>query len=142
MIKRFRKALPPKRSDSENRKVQSLAVLPLINTGLDETVEYLSDGITESIISSLSRLPQLRVMARSSVVGYKGREIDQKQVGRELRVEMLLTGKVVQLSDRLVIRVELVDSSTGGKSGVSSISMGWRIFLKCRKKLRQRSHSN
>ena len=110
---RFRKALPPKRPDSENGRTQSLAVLPLTNTGLNETVEYLSDGITESIISSLSRLPQLKVMACSSVVAYKGREIDPKQVGRELLVEMLLTGKVLQLNDRLIIRVELVNTLTG-----------------------------
>lgn len=110
---RFHKALPPKRLDSENQTIQSLAVLPLTNTGLDQTVEYLSDGITDSIISSLSRLPQLRVMAGSSVASYKGHEIDPKQVGRELRVEMLLTGKVLQLSDRLITRVELVNTLTG-----------------------------
>lgn len=109
----FRKALPSQEPATENRKIKSLAVLPLTNAGRDETVEYLSYGITESIINSLSRLPQLRVMSGSSVVAYKGREIDPKQVGRELRVEMLLTGKVLQLSHRLVIRVELVDTSTG-----------------------------
>lgn len=113
IVKRFREALPSKEPDSKNRKIRSLAVLPLTNTGSDDTVEYLSDGITESIISSLSRFPQLRVMAGSSVFAYKGREIDPKQVGRDLQVGMLLTGKVLQLSDRLVIRVELVDTSTG-----------------------------
>jgi TolB-like protein/Tfp pilus assembly protein PilF len=76
-------------------------------------LEYLSDGITESIISSLSRLPQLHVMAHSSVFSYKGREIDPKQVGRELQVGTLLTGRILQLNDCLVIRVELVDTSTG-----------------------------
>lgn len=105
--------LPEREMDSESRRIKSIAVLPLANASRDETVEYLSDGITESIISSLSRLPQLRVMARSSVFSYKGREIDPKQVGRELQVGILLTGKVLQLSDCLVIRVELVNTSTG-----------------------------
>jgi TolB-like protein/Tfp pilus assembly protein PilF len=107
------KELPESYVDSESRGIKSIAVLPLTNTSPDENLEYLSDGITESIISSLSRLPQLRVMARSSVFSYKGRDIDPKQVGRELQVETLLTGKVLQLSDCLVIRVELVDTSTG-----------------------------
>ena len=102
-----------KEVDRENRTIKSIAVLPLTNSRSDETLEYLSDGITESIISSLSRLPQLRVMASSSVFSYKGREIDPKQVGRELQVGTLLTGKVVQLSDSLVIRFELVDTLTG-----------------------------
>jgi TolB-like protein/Tfp pilus assembly protein PilF len=99
--------------DRESRTIKSIAVLPLTNSSSDKTLEYLSDGITESIISSLSRLPQLRVMASSSVFSYKGRETDPKQVGRELQVGTLLTGKVMQLSDSLVIRVELVDTSTG-----------------------------
>lgn len=108
-----RKTLAPPGPRNESKKIKSLAVLPLANNEPDETLEYLSDGITESIISSLSSLPDLRVMASSSVLPYKGREVDPKQVGRELRVEMLLSGKVLLLSDRFVIRVELVDTSTG-----------------------------
>lgn len=100
-------------ADGESSATKSLAVLPLTNTSPDQNVEYLSDGITECIISSLSRLPQLRVMARSSVFSYKGREIDPKRVGRELQVGTLLTGKILQVSDRLAISVELVDTSTG-----------------------------
>jgi len=95
------------------REVKSIAILPLANVSPDEQSEYLSDGITESIISSLSGLPELRVLARSSVSSYKGREVDPQQVGRELNVETILTGKVLQLNDHMVIRVELVDTSTG-----------------------------
>jgi TolB-like protein len=106
----------PKKSEVNNdtrREVKSIAILPLANTSPHEHTEYLSEGITESIINSLSGLPELRVLARSSVSSYKGREVDPKQVGRELNVETILTGKVLQLNDHMVIRVELVDTSTG-----------------------------
>ena len=93
--------------------IKSIAILPLNNASPDVHTEYLSDGITESIINTLSGVPELRVMARSSVSSYKGREVDPKQVGRELNVETVLTGKILQFSDHVVIRVELVDTSTG-----------------------------
>ena len=93
--------------------IDSLAVLPLVNAGRDAEMEYLSDGITESIINSLSQLPQLRVMARSTVFRYKGREIDPQQVGRELGVRAVLTGRVIQLNENLIIRTELVDVADG-----------------------------
>lgn len=98
---------------SKSQTIKSIAILPLTHAGSDEHTEYLSDGITESIINSLSGVPQLHVMARSSVSAYKGREVDPKQLGRELNVETVLTGKVLLLSDHVVIRVELVDTSTG-----------------------------
>jgi TolB-like protein len=98
---------------SENQTFKSVAILPLTNASPDEHVEYLSDGITESIINSLSTVPELRVMARSSVSSYKGLEVDPKQAGHELNVETVLTGKVLRLNDHVVIRVELVDTSTG-----------------------------
>jgi len=94
-------------------ELKSIAILPLANASSDEHTEYLSEGIAESIINSLSGLPELRVLARSSVSSYKGREVDPKQVGRDLNVETILTGKVLQLNDDMVIRVELVDTSTG-----------------------------
>lgn len=91
----------------------SLAVLPLVNASADPNAEYLSDGITESIINSLAQLPQLRVLARSTVFPYKGRSIDPQHVGRELNVQAVLTGQVLQLGDRLIIRTELVDVADG-----------------------------
>lgn len=98
---------------SHSQTIKSIAILPLTNSSPDEHTEYLSDGITGSIINTLSGVPELRVMARSSVSSYKDREVDPKQAGRELNVETILTGKILQLSDRVVIRVELVDTSTG-----------------------------
>jgi TolB-like protein/Tfp pilus assembly protein PilF len=93
--------------------IDSLAVLPLVNAGHDAEMEYLSDGITESIINSLSQLPQLRVMARSTVFRYKGRDVDPQTIGRELNVSAVLTGRVIQLNENLIIRMELVDVADG-----------------------------
>lgn len=115
-LRSFREAPKELQTSEVNHKslaIKSIAILPLNNASRDEHMEYLSDGITGSIINSLSSLPELRVMARSSVFSYKGREVDPKQVGRELNVETVLIGKVLQFSDHLVIRVELVDASTG-----------------------------
>jgi TolB-like protein/Tfp pilus assembly protein PilF len=102
-----------KESRQPKKRINSLAVLPLVNSGADAKAEYLSDGITESIINNLSRLPQLHVMARSTVFRYKGREIDPQQVGRELGVRAVLVGKVLLLEDKIIIRVELVNVATG-----------------------------
>jgi TolB-like protein/DNA-binding SARP family transcriptional activator len=108
-------SLPPgagrERDDFPAR--DSLAILPLTNASADPNAEYLSDGITESIISNLSQLARLRVMARSTVFRYKGREVDAQEVGRALGVRAVLTGRVVRLGERLVIRAELVDASDG-----------------------------
>lgn len=101
------------KTDEQSKGINSLAILPLVNEGADENAEYLSDGITESIINSLSQLPQLRVMAHSTVLRYKGKEYDPQQAGRELGVRAVLTVRVLQLGERLVIRTELVDVPGG-----------------------------
>jgi TolB-like protein/Flp pilus assembly protein TadD len=87
--------------------ISSLAVLPFTNT--DPTTEYLSDGITESLIENLSQLPDLKVKSRSTVFHYKGRNTDAMQIGRELGVHALLSGTVVQRGDELEVSVELID---------------------------------
>lgn len=91
----------------------SIAVLPLNNESKDQTAEYLSDGITESIINRLAQLPQLKVIARSTVFRYKGRDIEPQKVGRELGVKAVLTGRVLLLDNRLIVRTELVDVREG-----------------------------
>ncbi|MCA1558420.1 MAG: serine/threonine-protein kinase, partial [Acidobacteria bacterium] len=78
------------------RAINSVAVLPFINMASDPESEYLSDGITESLINSLSQLPELRVMSRSSTFRYKGTSTDPRAVGRELGVEGVLVGRVMQ----------------------------------------------
>jgi serine/threonine protein kinase/Tfp pilus assembly protein PilF len=95
------------------RAINSLAIMPLVNASADPNAEYLSDGITESIINNLSQLPNLRVMARSTVFRYKGREVDPLEAGRELGVRAVMTGRVLQLDDNLVIRTELVHVADG-----------------------------
>ena len=87
--------------------INSLAVLPFANN--DPATEYLSDGITESLIENLSRVPNLKVKSRSTVFHYKGRETDPKRIGRELGVHALLSGRVVQQGDDLSVSVELID---------------------------------
>jgi TolB-like protein/Flp pilus assembly protein TadD len=89
--------------------IDSLAVLPLANASTDQQMEYLSDGITESIINSLSQLPKLRVVPRSTVFRYKGSGADPQEVGRALGVRAVLTGRVLQVGDLLVVKTELID---------------------------------
>jgi serine/threonine-protein kinase len=90
--------------------IDSVAILPFVNLSADPNMEYLSDGITESLISNLSQLPSLKVMSRNSVFHYKGREIDPQTVGRELKVRAVLIGRVVPRGDGLTISLELVDA--------------------------------
>ena len=91
--------------------VNSLAVLPFTNASGDVNTEYLADGISESLINSLSQLPRLKVIARSSVFTYKGKEIDIQRVANALGVQAIVTGRVVQRGDNLQISVEMVDAS-------------------------------
>jgi TolB-like protein/Flp pilus assembly protein TadD len=92
-----------------SERFNSIAVLPLVNASGDPDMEYLSDGISESLINFLSQFPNLRVIPRTSAFRYKGREADLKAVGRDLKVRTALTGKLIQRGDRLVVQAELVD---------------------------------
>ncbi|MCI0379939.1 MAG: serine/threonine-protein kinase, partial [Gemmataceae bacterium] len=103
---------PARRS---RKAIDSIAVLPLANASPDPGAEFLSDGITENIINSLSQLPKLRVMARSTVFRYKGKEQDPLQVGADLGVRAVLTGRLFQLNNNLVIAAELVDAADGAQ---------------------------
>ncbi len=93
--------------------IDSVAILPFTNASGDPNTEYLSDGITESVINNLSQLPGLRVMARSTVFRYKGKEADPQKVGQELRVGAVLTGRLLERGDTLIVHAELVDVSKG-----------------------------
>ena len=88
-----------------------LAVLPFVNGSGDASAEYLSDGISESLINSLSQLPHLKVMSRDSAFRYKGKEKDAETIGRELGVRAVLKGIVTQRGDNLTISTELIDAS-------------------------------
>jgi TolB-like protein len=84
--------------------------LPFVNGSGDANMEYLSDGITESLINSLSQLPQLKVMSRDSAFHYKGKETDAETVGRELGVRAVFKGRVAQQGDNLDVSAELIDA--------------------------------
>ena len=105
----------PVSSGSQRRALESIAVMPFTNLSGDPDTEYLSDGIAESIIHSLSRLPNLRVMARSTLSRYKGREVDPQAVGEELKVRAVLTGRVFHRGESLVVKTELVDVRDGSQ---------------------------
>jgi serine/threonine protein kinase/Flp pilus assembly protein TadD len=97
--------------DSRNTEVaiESIAVLPFVNQNNDSNSDWVSDGLTESTINSLTQLPNLKVIARSSVFRYKGKDIDPLAVGKELGVRAVLTGRIMQRGDNLNVSVELVD---------------------------------
>jgi DNA-binding winged helix-turn-helix (wHTH) protein/tetratricopeptide (TPR) repeat protein len=90
-----------------------VAVLPFLNNTGDPDLEYLADGITSNVINNLSRITQLRVMSRSTVFRYKKTEIDLQQVGRELRVDAVLVGKINVWQSNLAVTIELVNPPTG-----------------------------
>ena len=90
--------------------IDSVAVLPFVNASGDPNSEYLSDGITESLINSLSTLPHLKVMSRDSAFTYKGKDVDAQAVGQKLGVRAVLKGRVMQRGDDLQISAELVDA--------------------------------
>ena len=90
--------------------IDSVAVLPFVNASGDPNSEYLSDGITESLINSLSQLPHLKVMSRDSAFMYKGKQTDARTVGSALGVRAVLEGRVMQRGDTLAISTELVDA--------------------------------
>ena len=95
------------------RSIHSIAILPFENTGADLQMEYLSEGITEALINNLSQLPRLRVMARGTVFHYRGKQTDPVEAGRQLNVGAVLTGRVVQHGDKLLIATELMDVKNG-----------------------------
>ena len=103
------------RSPRVSKTIGSLAVLPFENVSRDPENDYLSDGITGSLINNLATVPKLRVMAQSTVFRYKGREIDPQAVGRELNVRAVLTGRMMQSGGSLRIGTELVDVATGSQ---------------------------
>jgi TolB-like protein/Flp pilus assembly protein TadD len=93
-----------------SRNIDSLAVLPFINAGGGQDAEWLSDGITESLIDGLTGLPNLKVMSRSAVFRYKGKDPDPRAAGKELGVRAVLVGRITQRGDRLSVNAELVNT--------------------------------
>jgi eukaryotic-like serine/threonine-protein kinase len=95
--------------------IDSLAVLPFVNTSADPSTDYLSDGITESVINNLAQLPSLRVMARGTVFRYKGKDEDPLKIGRDLGVRAVLSGRLAQRGNMVVVQAELIDVANGSR---------------------------
>jgi TolB-like protein/Tfp pilus assembly protein PilF len=95
--------------------IESVAVLPFANDSTDPDGEYLSDGITETLINNLSQIWSLRVVARSTVFRYKGKDIDPQKAGNDLHVRAVVSGRLLQRGDTLIVRAELISVATGGQ---------------------------
>ena len=87
--------------------------LPLVNATGDDRTEYLSDGISDALINSLSQFPQLRVMARGTVFSYKGKEVDPRKVGQELDVDAVFSGRLTQRDDTTIVQADLANAVDG-----------------------------
>ena len=103
------------RGSTAGGQVSSIAVLPFVNATADPNNEYLSDGMTESLIGALSQLPDLKVMARSTVFRFKGSEEDPRQIGTSLKVEAVLIGRVTQHGEQVAVQADLVNTSDGSE---------------------------
>lgn len=120
-----RTSLTGRRRRPRSKTIDSLAILPFVNAGGEAETEYFSDGITETIINNLSQLPKLKVMARSTIFRYKDKEVDPLEVGHELNVRAVLTGRMLHLGDRMVIQAELVDAFDGSRLWGDQYNRQW-----------------
>ena len=114
----------------------SIAVLPFVNLSEDPEQDYFSDGITEQIITSLSNVPNIFVIARNSTFTYKDRPVKVQQVAEELGVRYVLEGSVQRSDDRVRITVQLIDATTGYHLWAENYDRKLRIFLPCKMKSR------
>lgn len=97
------------------RQIESIAVMPLVNANGDADSDYLSDGMTETLINSLAQLPNLSVKGRGSVFRYKGKDIEARQIATELGVEAVLNGRLLKRGDSVTLSLDLVDAATGNQ---------------------------
>lgn len=95
-----------------SKQIESIAVLPFINESSNADIEYLSDGMTETLIKNLSNIPNLSVKARSSVFRYKDKETDLKKIASELEVQAVVTGRIIQRGEEIILSLDLVEAST------------------------------
>jgi serine/threonine protein kinase/tetratricopeptide (TPR) repeat protein len=101
------------RAKAATPQITSIAVLPFVNATSDANNEYLSDGLTESLIGTLSQLPNIKVMARSTVFRFKGKEDDPRQIGETLKVGAVLMGRITQHGDEVGVDADLVNTADG-----------------------------
>ena len=97
-------------------QIGSIAVMPFVNASGNPDIEYLSDGVTESLINNLAQIPRLSVLASNIVFRYRGQTTDVQRVGQELNVRAVLVGKILLRSDHLTVSVELVNVTDGSRT--------------------------
>ena len=124
-------------NESTHPNDNSIAVVPLINENGDEEIEYLTDGITESIINNLSYIPNLRVIARNTVFRYKDEVIDFQQIGKELNVSNILTGRIRIIRNNLTISVELINTNDGSQIWGTQINQPFKDIFEVQDKITQ-----
>ena len=127
---------------SPTKQIESIAVMPFVNESGNADVEYLSDGMTETLISSLSNLPNLNVKPRSSVFRYKGKDTNLQTIAKELNVQAILNGRVVQRGDQLTLSLELVDVQKDSVIWTEQYIRKQSDLVLCRAKLRKTFHLN
>ena len=139
---------------AKSAAISSVAVLPFTNLSGDPNMDYLSDGLSESLINNLSQLPALKVISRGSAFKYKGKEVDPQEVARTLGVQAIVTGRVVQRGDQLQVSAELVNVADKtqmwgeqfNRKVVDALSVqteiSQQIAEKLRLRLRMRNSSN
>ena len=117
-------------------QIDCIAVLPFTNVGGDANTDYLSDGITESLIGSLVHVPELKVKSRNSVFRYKGKDVDMQKVGNDLGVSALVSGRVVPRGDGIEVSAELTDvrdnTEIWGHTTVAGVQTLFLYNSKCR----------
>ncbi|NOT60412.1 MAG: protein kinase [Acidobacteria bacterium] len=94
-------------------EIRAIAVLPFVNASNDSEIEYLTDGITDNLMQSLQQMSGLRVMARGTINTYKGRVVDPRQVGQELKVQAVITGRIQRQGNRLVVSADMAETRDG-----------------------------
>lgn len=100
---------------TQHKPIQSVAILPFTNESNDPNAEYFSDGITDSLINTLSQLPNLKVIARSTAFNYKNQKIDPQKIGKDLKVEAVVMGRVKEQGNLLIINADLIRVSDGAQ---------------------------
>ncbi|MCA1590341.1 MAG: protein kinase [Acidobacteria bacterium] len=103
------------RRSAKGKHIESIAVMPFVNSADNIELEYLTDGMTESLINRLSKVPNLAVKGRASVFRYKGKETDSQKIGSELQVQAILNGRLQQRGDLILISLDLVDTNSGNQ---------------------------
>ncbi len=103
------------KSQPANKEIHSLVILPFVNASDEPGTEYLSDGIAESLINSLSQLSKLKVIARTTAFRYKGKEAEAQAIGRDLRVDAIITGRVTLQGETLIVQADLLNAADGSQ---------------------------